>query len=222
MHRRHVGVVLSGARSGGRWWHERRRPLREAEQLGLRATLLGDAVVLQLEEEAAWAEDVAVLPRQLACAVPVLDLQRPRDLTAEARGQADEALAVAGEVLLVDARLVVVAIDVRVGDEATQVLIAGPVLGQQDEVADLGVLAALALGHRVTRDVGLHADDGLDALGGARLVERDRAVQRAMIGDGERVEAQALRLGGQVVDPPEAVKEAELRVDVEVDEVIVS
>ena len=80
-------------------------------------------------------EDVLVLAGERAGGVPVLGLERPGDLAAEARGQADEALAVPGEVLAVDARLVVVAVDVGVGDQPAQVLVAGPVLGQEDQVA---------------------------------------------------------------------------------------
>ena len=53
-----------------------------------------------------------------------------------------------------------------------------------------------------------------------RLVERDRAVQRAVVGHGQRVEAEALGLGDQIVDPSEAVEEAELRVDVEMREIV--
>ena len=107
------------------------------------------------------------------------------DLAVEAGRQADQALRVPGEVLAVDARLVVVAVEVGVGDEAAQVPVAGPVLGQQDEVVGLGVGLALAVGHRASGDVGLDADDGLDLALLAGLVEGDRAVERAVVGDGE-------------------------------------
>ena len=53
-----------------------------------------------------------------------------------------------------------------------------------------------------------------------RLVEGDRAVERAVVGDGQRIHA---LLGGrvdQLGDPPEAVEQAELGVDVEVREVV--
>ena len=117
---------------------------RQAQQLLVEPALLGQAVVLELEEEAVLAEDVArTAPATLARRLPVVDLERPRDLAVEARRQADQALAVLGEVVAVDARLVVVAVEVRVGDEAAQVLVAGPVLGQQDQVVRLGVGLAL-------------------------------------------------------------------------------
>ena len=126
----------------------------------------------------------------------------------------------AGQVLAVDARLVVVAIDVGVGDEAAQVPVADQVLSQQDQVEGLGVGLALLVGHRPAGDVGLDPDDRLDALGAGRLVEGDGAVQGAVVGDRHRVHAE---LGGRVHelrDPPETVEQAELGVDVEVREVV--
>ena len=85
------------------------------------------------------------------------------DLAAEARRQADQALAVLREVLAVDARLVVVAVDVGVGDEPAQVPVAGHVRREQDQVEGLGVGLALLVAHRPPGDVGLDADDRLDA-----------------------------------------------------------
>ena len=200
---------------------ERQTDLRgEPEELLVEPPLLGQAVVLELEEEPVRAEDVAVLAGQLAGELPVLDFERARDLAVEAGRQADQAFAVPGEVLAVDARLVVVAVDVRVRDEPTQVQVAGPVLGEQDQVERLGVGLALLVGHRAPGDVRLHADDRLDVPGAAGLVERDRAVQRAVIGQGERIEALLGRRIDQLGDPAKAVEQAEFGVDVEVGEVV--
>ena len=193
---------------------------RQAQELLVEAGLLGDAVVLQLQEEVALPEDVAVLAGQAAGRLPVVDLERLRDLAAEAGGEADEALGVAGEVLAVDPRLVVVAVEVGVGEEPAEVPVADEVLRQQDEVERLGVGLPLAVAHGPAGDVGLHADDRPDPLGLRGLVEGDRAVEGAVVGQGERIEAQALGLVDEVADPAEAVEERELRVDVEVGEVV--
>ena len=193
---------------------------REAQQLLVQRPLLGQAVVLELEEEVALAEDVAVLAGKAAGLVPVVGLERPRDLAAEAGGQADEPLRVPGEVLSIDAGLVVVAVDVGVGDEPAEVAVADVVLRQQDQVEGLGVGLALLLEHRPAGDVRLDADDRLDALRDAGLVEGDGPVERAMVGQGEAVEALRGRRIDEIRDPPEPVEEAELRVDVEVREVV--
>ena len=86
---------------------------REAQELLVEPALLGEAVVLELQEEAVLAEDVAVLAGDLARLLPVVHLERLGDLAAKAGRQPDQALAVPGEVLVVDPRLVVVAVDVR-------------------------------------------------------------------------------------------------------------
>ena len=49
---------------------------RQAQQLLVEPALLGDPVVLELEEEAVLAEDVVVLARELAGELPVVDLER--------------------------------------------------------------------------------------------------------------------------------------------------
>ena len=84
----------------------------------------------------------------------------------------------------------------------------------------LGVGLALPVGHRAAGDVGLDADDRLDPLRGRRLVEGDRAVEGAVVGEGQAVEALRGRRIDEVVDPPEPVEQAELGVDVEVGEVV--
>ena len=193
---------------------------REAEELLVEPALVGHAVVLELEEEAVLAEDVAVLAGEVAGELPVLDLERLGDLAGEARRQPDQALAVAGQVLAIDPRLVVVAVDVGVGDEPAQVPVADQVLGQQDQVEGLGVGLALLVGHRPAGDVGLDADDRLDALGPRGLVEGDRAVEGAVVGDRHRIHAELRRRVDQLGDPAETVEQAELGVDVEVREVV--
>ena len=200
---------------------QRQADLRgEAEELLGQAPLLGQAVVLDLEEEVPGAEDVAVRAGQASSRLPVLDLERPGDLAVEAGAEADQALGVLREVVPVDARLVVVAVEVRVGDDAAEVPIARPVLGQEDQVEGLGVRLALAVGHGPPGDVRLDADDRLDAALLAGLVERDRAVEGAVVGQGEAVEAERAGLADEVVDPPQPVEQAELRVDVQVGEVV--
>ena len=193
---------------------------RQAEQLLVEPVLVGHAVVLELEVEAVLPEDVAVLAGEVAGQLPVLDLERLGDLAGQARRQPDQPLAVPGEVLAIDARLVVVAVDVGVGDEPAQVPVADEVLGEEDQVEGLGVGLALLVGHRPAGDVRLDPDDRLDALRPRRLVEGDRAVQGAVVGDGHRIHAQLGRRVDQLRDPAEAVEQAEFGVDMEVREVV--
>ena len=80
-----------------------------------------------------------------------------RQDAAHARRRADEPLGVALEQLEVDLRLVVEAVDRRIGDERHQVAVALVVLGEQQQVVEVGLAVALAA--RVGREVDLAADD---------------------------------------------------------------
>ena len=85
----HVVQVVRG--------HQRQPDLGcQAQELLVQAALLGQAVVLHLQEEVAGAEDVAVLAGQAPREVPVLHLERARDLAVEAGREADQALRCAG------------------------------------------------------------------------------------------------------------------------------
>ena len=84
----------------------------------------------------------------------------------------------------------------------------------------LAVGLALLVGHRPAGDVGLDADDRLDALVLGGLVEGDRAVEGAVVRDGHRIHALGRRRVDQLRDPAEAVEQAEFGVDVEVGEVV--
>ena len=124
--------------------------------------------------------------------------------------------------LLVDPRLVVVAVEVRGGRQRQEVAVADVVLGQEDEVVVVRIGLALLVGHAAGGDVGLDADDRLDPrlLGGG--VERDDPVHAPVVGERQRrhpLLGDALR---HLRNAAQAVEQAELGVDVEVDEVAVS
>ena len=193
---------------------------REPDELLVEPPLLGQAVVLELEEEPVLAEDVAVLARDVPGELPVVHLERLGDLAAEARRQPDQAGAVLREVVAVDPRLVVVAVEVGVGREAAQVLVALPVLGEEDQVEGLAVGLALLVGHRPAGDVRLDADDRLDALGLRRLVERHGPVERPVVGQRQRIHPLLGRRVHDVRDPSQPVEEAEFGVDMEMREVV--
>ena len=102
----------------------------ELEELLVQSLLLWEAVILHLKVEALLAEDVAVAPRKCTRMLPVINLKGARDLTVQAAGESDQPLGILREVIKIDARLVVHAVKVRVGDETTEVAIADCVGGE--------------------------------------------------------------------------------------------
>lgn len=87
------------------------------------------------------------------------------------------------------------------GYDFHQVLVAGLVLHQQDQVVQLaaGLQALVQMGSG--GDVHLTADDGLDAGFLAFLIEFDDPVHDPMVGDGQSRHAQFLGIGHQVRNP---------------------
>ena len=191
----------------------------ELEELLVQSLLLWEAVILHLKVEAVFAEDVAVAPRKRTRMLPVINLKGTRDLAVQAAGESDQPLRILREVLKVDARLVVHAVEVRVGDETAEVAVARCVRGEQDEVKGLLVCLPLLVTHATTRNVGLHADDRLDPTLRRRLDKLHRPVEGAVVSNGDGVHAERLRLVHERIDLAHAVEQAELGVDVEMGEV---
>ena len=132
---------------------------RELDQLRVDLQLLGQPVVLQLDEERVAPEDrleaLDVLLRELVVALE----DRLRHRAAEAAGGADEALVVLLEQVEVDARLLEEAVEVRARRHLDEVLVALRGLGEQGEVVDVVLVAPRPVVARRGDHVGLGADD---------------------------------------------------------------
>ena len=169
--------------------------------------------VLQLDVRRVPAEDLRQPVELRERVVLAMLRERPRDAAGEAPGQCDQPRRVPLEQLPVDARLVVVALEVAERAELHEVRIARVVGGQEREMrVPLGLDAA------VVDDVHLAAEDRLDALRVRRLVEVDRARHRAVVGERDGGHLEARRLLRERRDPAGSVEDRVFRVDVQVDE----
>ena len=137
-------------------------------------------------------EEVLVPLRHALGLVHAADVDGGRHLAGDAGGGAHDPLVVLLEEAVVDAGVVVEAVDVRLGDEAHEVVVAREVLREQDQmVALLGLVARGVVAGG--RDVRLASEDGLDGRqvavalrGSALVVERLEGEEVAVVGDGER------------------------------------
>ncbi len=208
------------------------RDVQRAAQLDLAAqdlVLVSDAVIHHLDEEVVGAEDVAVFPRDGGRLVFLTVQQRDRGLAGQAPRQADETLRVLGHQLLVHARAVVEALEVRIADQLEQVPVADLVLRQEGQVVVLLLaLAGVAVESRTRGDVGLDAEDRLHAGFAAGLEERQGAEHGAVVGDRDRGHAQSLGftedrrctwVGLRRNDACRTIEQRVLRMHVEVDEI---
>ena len=177
----------------------------------------GQALVLNFEIEIALAEDVVegdgCLPRLLVLAFD----QFLGDFALQARRQADQPLRVFGEKLLADARLVVEAVQRRLGDDLHQVAIAFVVLGQHDQVV---VAVALGRGAMVflLADVELAADDRLDPDFFGGVDELDGAEDVAVVGHGHGGHAEFLDALDEVLGLARSVEHGVVGMQVQMNE----
>ena len=175
--------------------------------------LLRHAVVLDLEVDVLGPEDLDELVQVRAGLVEAALDDPARAAAREAARQRDHALAVAGQQLHVHARLAAVEpLEEPAAGELDEVLEALVVLRDQRQVVALDL--ALADG-AVVDEVRLEAQDRLDVVLLAGLVELDGAVHDAVIGQAQRRLAE---LGGarrELVDLAGAVEQRVLGMDVE-------
>ena len=173
--------------------------------------LVGDAVVLDLEEEVLGAEDVLELQRGIARLGVIASGEALGDFALEARREDDQPFAVLAEELLVDPRLVVEAFDEAFRDELDEVLVAGVVRGEDDEVVVRAGVRLLVFDGRLVeagavRDVHLAADDRLDPRPFHGVVELDGPEHVAVVGDGARRHAELRHPFRERVGPAGAVE----------------
>jgi hypothetical protein len=172
-----------------------------------------EAGVLDLQVDRLPPEDVGE-PLHLGLGLgAVAALERLADLPGEAARERHDPLRVGGEQLPVDARLVVVALEVAGRGELDQVRVALVRLGEERQVG-----VALLLRQPVLGDVHLAPEQRLDALLPRLLVQLDRAGKAAVVGERHRRHLQLGRPRGQLGYPAGPVEDRVLGVDVEVDE----
>ena len=204
-----VPEVVDVARRDGR---ELGRPC-QLDELRQDPLLHLEVRVLQLDVDVVAAEHLRE-PVELGARVrDAVLLERLADAAREAAGERDHAGRVPLEELPVDARLVVVALEVAEARQLDQVRVAG-LIGREER--EVGV--ALLLGVAVVGDVDLAADDRLDAGSLGRLEQLHRARHRPVIGERD---SRHLELGGaldEVGDPARTVENRVLGVDVKVNE----
>ena len=185
----------------------------QGSELWVDPLLVGQAGVLQLDVRGVAPEDLRQ-PVEVGARVgrPRL-LERPADPPGEAAGERDQTFRVPFEQLPVDARLVVVALQVAQRGELDQVGVALIRLGEQRQVC-----VALPLQAAVVADVDLAADDRLDAVTGGLAVEGHGTGERAVVGERHGRHLEPRGLLAERRDPARPVEDRILGVDMQVDE----
>ena len=198
--------------------------LRELEEPRDDLPLLSDPVVLDLDEVVLAAEDLHEPRGGLPGVLPAVVQEVLRHQRRKAPGEADQAPRELGERLQVGPRLVVEPLEMGVAHQLQQVLVALDVAGDEAQVEDAAALVAAALlfQTRALGEVEFAPDEGLDPLALGHRVKINRAEQIAVVGQGQGAHAELARPLGQLVDPAGPVQQAVVRMDMEMDEILVS
>ena len=211
--------------------HQRQREVvGQSDEVAGHPGLDVEPVVHELDVEVVGAEDVAQVAGRLAGLVVAADPQPGLHLAGRAAGEGDDALGVLGEDLVVHPRLVEEALDAGPRRQPEQVVHAGGVLGEQRQVGErtttghVVVPALVPLHARAVepagarREIGLDADDRLDAASRGLLVEVVGTEHVAVVGDRQSRHLLRDRLVKQLADPRGAVQHRVLGVVVQVHE----
>ena len=183
--------------------------LRQSKQMAIDLGLLGNRVVLKFQIKILRAERLLEPVHRGARLVQLVLLNQLGDFAGQTARQGDQTVFVLRQDFLVDARLVVMALEVGRGDEFDEILIAGLVLGQQHQMV-INILSAAAgffVEATAGGDIDLAADDRFDALVAGGLIEIDRAVEDAVIGDGQGGKLQFVRLVDQAIETAGAIEQ---------------
>ena len=197
--------------------HQRNaRFLTQPQQRGHQALVEVESVVLDFEVEILLAEHILVLESKAAAGVVSGFEQRFVQIAPQAGRSAYQPLAMSGEQILVNAWFVVKAFEEGGRDQLDQVLVAGLILAQQQQVViAIGVAARLV---PLLRDVDFAADDRLDAPARGFLMKMNGAEQVAVVGNRHRRHLLPFDQIHQPRDLTSAVKQRIVGVAVQVDE----
>ena len=185
----------------------------QLDQFGQDKLFLPDAVIHDLDIEIPLPEDILHFPHIGAGGVPLVAQEELGQVAGQAGGKADQAFVVLPDEVIVDAGTVVIAGEEALGDEVHQVLIAGVVFAQEDQVAVFAVDGAFV--PPVAAHIGLAADDGLQPCILHGGIEVDDAIHHAMVGNGAAVHAQRLHALNQPGNAARAVQQAVFRVQMQ-------
>ena len=179
---------------------------RDLFELVIQLFLLLDPVILQFDKVIFLTEHTLIIPRLFQRAVIIVGEDTLRHLTRHTGGQTDQALVVLLEQLIVHTGLVIKAVGERERYQLHQILIAGLILAQQDQVIILPVQLKGFIKAGTRRDIDLTADDRAYPLLFTFSIKIDHTVHDAVIGYGKGILSELLSPFNQAGDPTGAVQ----------------
>ena len=182
--------------------------LRQLLQLRAYLVLLIKVMVLNFQKVVFLAENVYIFLNAATCSLQVILQNHLRHLAGNAGTEADNALVIRSQHVLVYAWFIIKSLQLTDADDFHQVMVACIVLRQQNQMVHAAVIFFQM---RALRKIHLAADNRLDTCLGALLIKFHCAVHCAMVGNRQTVHAQLLGIGHQLGDFRSAVQQAVFR-----------
>ena len=190
--------------------------IRQFDKTFIGNTFFRQAMILNFQEVIVLAEDVNILLHQTVSFIFVVLNQCPRHITGNTSRQTDNPLMVLPQKLLVHTRLVIHAFNIGQRHQLYQILIAGLIFSQQNQMVILGSIDFLTFLAGAGSKINLAANNGLNALLLAFFIKINRAIHDAMVGNGQMFHAQFFGAGHQLLDAGGTIQQTELRMNMEV------
>ena len=170
---------------------------------------IGDGMLLQLDEKVLFAKELHV-PAKTFVGLAFFALQQKLGhLSPQTAGAGDNPFSVGSQKIMVDPRLVVVAIELAVRSNFEQVAVANHVFGQQQQMIVFTVPLGVSAPHRPAPSglVGFDPHQRTDASVTAGTEKLDGAMHGPMVGQRQRWLAQFDCLFDQIFDPAQPVEQ---------------
>ena len=178
-------------------------------------------MILEFEIKVLWTECLLEPINRLARLGQLVLLDPLRDFAGQAAGKRDQPVLVGRKQFFINARLVVITLQMRRRGEPNQVAVPRLVLGQQHQVMiDIAPAAAgLFLQSAARGHIHFATDDRLDAFLLGRLVKINRAIKHSVVGDRQRRQLQLMGPIHQPVQPTSAIEQGILGVQMQMNKV---
>ena len=185
----------------------------QLDHLAHQVRMLIVIVLLNLQEKPIRAEDTQIVPHRLSCALPVIADQGLRNLPANTGRRADQPFVQLRENLFIDPRTMVKSLGIANGAQFQQVMIAGVIFGQQDQMRHIALDAAafLLLGAAAGRDIRLDAQNRLDPRGPGLRVKVHHTEHVPVVGHRDRIHPQFLAATDQLFRRDRPIQKRVLR-----------
>ena len=177
--------------------------------------LFRESVILYFQEKIRMPEYVDIFANDLIRLFYIPAQNRLRNLSCNTGGKRDNSLMVAAQKFLINARFIIISLNICERYELNKVTIAELILGKKDQMIIALAIHLCAFLPHTRCEVDLASDNGMDPLCLCLFIESNHTVHDAVIGHSDRIHPEFFRAAHKLLDPTCAVQQTVFRVHME-------